>query len=405
MPIPDGLNDREHRKFKESLSTPSQPAVAIVNPDGSNVGGSGGTSMVDDSAFVQGANSLTPAGFLGDDAPNGLGADERIGVARMRRSTRVQLAELVDQSGNPISDDANDAVRVNVVAGGAGGGAAQTQVRNAADTAWDNVGSAAANGKMPVRIYDGSGNVVAVLSSNPAGTEFGLVTRNIPSGTQPISAASLPLPSGAATETTLGGRLAEGTPITGESLEAGGSSGLGWLSSVRKMVQAVRDRLPSALVNGHLDVSNVDQRSRQHVALVWERMAGTTSESALQNFTTGVRAGSSLSAANNYQVQNGKAFRITLVTVTIRNVTTATLVSTRVRIRQAASVANNSPIIFEAEVGMVPAATLENTTQVAFPIPEGLDVDAAQQITVTHIDTSANCTVTVTINAFEFTAP
>ena len=163
--------------------------------------------------------------------------------------------------------------------------------------------------------------------------------------------------------------------------------------------------MPTLIINGHLDVSDVDQRSRQHVALVWERMAGTTSESALQNFTTGVRAGSSLAAANNYQVQAGKQLRITLVTVTIRNVTTATLVSTRDRIRQAASVANTSPIVFEAEVGMVPAASLENTTTVACPIPEGLDVDAGQQITVTHIDTSANCVVTVTINAFEFTAP
>jgi len=33
----------------------------------------------------------------------------------------------------------------------------------------------------------------------PAGTERGLVTRNIPSGTQPVSAASLPLPTGATT--------------------------------------------------------------------------------------------------------------------------------------------------------------------------------------------------------------
>jgi hypothetical protein len=372
VPIPDTLNDREHRKFKEASATPGQPAVAVVNPDGSNIGGSGGTSMADDSAFVQGANSLTPAGFLGDDAPNGLGADERIGVARMRRSTRVQLAELVDQSGNPISDDANDALRVNVVAGGAGGGAAQTQVRNPGDTAWENVGPAAANGKMPVRIYDGSGNVVAVINSAPAGTEYGLVTRNLPSGTQAISAAALPLPSGAATD---------------------------------MMVQAVRDRLPAALQDGHLDVSQPYQRNRQHITLVWERMAGSTSESALQNFTSGVRAGSALSAANNYQVQTGKVLRIVAVTVAIRNVTSASLASTRIRIRQAASVANSSPIIFEAEVGLVPSATLENITSLAIPIPDGIDVDAGQQITVTHIDTTANCTVTVTINAFEFTAP
>jgi hypothetical protein len=42
-----------------------------------------------------------------------------------------------------------------------------------------------------------------VQSSAVAGTEMGLVTRNIPGGTQPVSAASLPLPTGAATEATL----------------------------------------------------------------------------------------------------------------------------------------------------------------------------------------------------------
>src|SRR5258706_14871204 len=36
---------------------------------------------------------------------------------------------------------------------------------------------------------------VNVVNAAPAGTEFGLVTRNIPSGTQPVSAASLPLPT------------------------------------------------------------------------------------------------------------------------------------------------------------------------------------------------------------------
>lgn len=48
---------------------------------------------------------------------------------------------------------------------------------------------------------DGSGNLVGVeaRTAAPAGTERGLITRNIPSGTQAISAASLPLPTGAAT--------------------------------------------------------------------------------------------------------------------------------------------------------------------------------------------------------------
>jgi hypothetical protein len=63
-------------------------------------------------------------------------------------------------------------------------------------------------------------------TTTPTGTEQGLITRNIPSGTQAISgtvtanagtgtfaisAASLPLPAGAATETTLSTRLADST--------------------------------------------------------------------------------------------------------------------------------------------------------------------------------------------------
>lgn len=43
----------------------------------------------------------------------------------------------------------------------------------------------------------------------------------------------------AATEITLSTRLAEGAPITGEVLEVGGVSALGWLSSIRKAVTAL----------------------------------------------------------------------------------------------------------------------------------------------------------------------
>lgn len=56
--------------------------------------------------------------------------------------------------------------------------------------------------------------------------------------TQPVSAASLPLPTGAATD---------GAAITGQSLESGGSGVFGWLSSLRK---AITDRLPAALGAG-----------------------------------------------------------------------------------------------------------------------------------------------------------
>jgi hypothetical protein len=57
-------------------------------------------------------------------------------------------------------------------------------------------------GTQRTKLTDGTNNA-AIASSAPAGTEQGLITRNIPSGTQGISAASLPLPAGAATEATI----------------------------------------------------------------------------------------------------------------------------------------------------------------------------------------------------------
>ena len=62
--------------------------------------------------------------------------------------------------GADVVDVPNTALRVNVVAGGAGGGAAQTQVRNAADNAWVNVGFNGANLRMPVDLFSVGGTTV-----------------------------------------------------------------------------------------------------------------------------------------------------------------------------------------------------------------------------------------------------
>lgn len=50
------------------------------------------------------------------------------------------------------------------------------------------------------------------LNGAPAGTEYGIVTRNVPSGTQAVSAASLPLPAGAATSAKQPALGTAGTP-------------------------------------------------------------------------------------------------------------------------------------------------------------------------------------------------
>ncbi len=188
MALPPTLNDRHRLSYREPAASPGTVTVAVTNPDGTNIGGSGGTSMVDNSAFTEGGSSLTPAGFEGQDTPGAV-TNGNIAAARLNRTTRAQYFEPLDSGGATTTDTVNHAVKVNVVAGAAGGGVAQTQVRNNANpsTSWVNVGPGAGDVVMPINLYDGAGNVVKILNAAPAGTEYALVTRNIPSGTQPVS--------------------------------------------------------------------------------------------------------------------------------------------------------------------------------------------------------------------------
>jgi hypothetical protein len=66
-----------------------------------------------------------------------------------------------------------------------------------------NSPSVTLSGTSTVRTQDGFGNPLTTVTSTPGASEIGLVVRNIPSGTQAISASALPLPTGASTETTL----------------------------------------------------------------------------------------------------------------------------------------------------------------------------------------------------------
>jgi len=55
------------------------------------------------------------------------------------------------------------------------------------------------NGRITIKAQDGAGNALASSTSTPSGTEQALIVRNIPSGTQAVSAVALPLPTGAST--------------------------------------------------------------------------------------------------------------------------------------------------------------------------------------------------------------
>ncbi len=91
--------------------------VAII----SGAGAGGGASIVDDAAFTVGSTSLTPVGGTYRSVRD-LVDDNDAGAFAMTQR-RALLAAIETPAGDSAMDDTNDAVRVNVVAGGAGGGA------------------------------------------------------------------------------------------------------------------------------------------------------------------------------------------------------------------------------------------------------------------------------------------
>src|SRR5262245_49790936 len=80
--------------------------------------------------------------------------------------------------------------------------------------------------------------IAAVTNSAPS-SEYGVVTRNIPSGTQPVSAASLPLPSGAATETTLSAVSTVEGAVADAIVAAGATGSIS--AKLRRVTQGLED--------------------------------------------------------------------------------------------------------------------------------------------------------------------
>lgn len=166
----------------------------------------------------------------------------------------------------------------------------------------------------------------------------------------------------------------------------------------------------SVAVSGAVAISNFPAvqpvsfatAARASVMLSWERLAGVVAESALTNFTNGTLNAVALAAGSSYTVSAGKTLRITQINIAVRT-TANQVVNTRVRIRQAASVANSSPIIWQAELGTsntANAAEIEYTQ--SFSPDGGVEISAGQQITITHLESSAVGTVSVVLVGYEY---
>lgn len=180
--------------------------VSIVDASGNQItsfGGSGGTAVADDSAFTPAVTEITPVGGTYRSSRDQVN-DNDAGAFAMTQS-RALLTCVETPNGDSAMDDTNDAVRVNIVAGSSSGTEYTEDAASAANPAGGQVMARRRDSLSTETTTDGD---VTALNSTGKGELYVKHVDSIPvtdnGGSLTVDASSLPLPTGAATEATLG---------------------------------------------------------------------------------------------------------------------------------------------------------------------------------------------------------
>lgn len=148
-----------------------------------------------------------------------------------------------------------------------------------------------------------------------------------------------------------------------------------------------------------LPVQDAKDTGRTLVILTLDRVAGITSE-ALATMT--INKGGAVTTGTSYQVTAGKTLRLQALLVTILDSTT-TLSAGRVRVRSAASVLVTSPVVIGTDQGNFTGTAAALAGQaVPVTIPDGLEIAAAQQVGISHLESGTTSTVSVCLIGYEY---
>jgi hypothetical protein len=181
--------------------------------------------------------------------------------------------------------------------------------------------------------------------------------------TQPVSAAALPLPAGAATEATIAG------------------------------VKTGTDRIPAQVAN-RLPVGRPIDTGRTNVTLGFDGVVGVASE-ALATIS-GVRGNTAVGGATTQTVTAGKTLRVMAIRAVVMAGGTA-VVNARVRLRAnyTGAAVVGSPVYAELRPGIMTATAVANevSPDEVLTFPDGLEFPAGTSIAITHVMTG---TVTAT---------
>lgn len=279
---------------------------------------------------------------------------------------------------------------------------------------WGAEGTVHAHGLF---ICDSSGNVVGVTGGRLQVDGSGV--------TQPVSASALPLPSGAAQEHATAAswhsaRLTDGTSYLGTTAGrlqvADGGVALGVSAASLPLpsgastettlagVKTGTDRIP-AQVSGRTPVVSAQDTGRANVVLGFDGVVGIAAE-ALASIS-GVKGNAAVSPAATYTVTAAKTLRVMAFRAVVM-AGGAAVVNAKVRIRAnySGTAIATSPIYAELRPGIITATAVANevSPDETMFFPDGLEFPAGTSIGITHVMTGTvtSTQVSATLVGFEY---
>lgn len=262
--------------------------------------------------------------------------------------------------------------------------------------------------------------------------------------TQPVSAASLPLPSGASTETTLAAIKAKtdnldvalstravtgltdtqlratAVPVSvaslplpsGAATSAKQDTGNTSVASIDGKITACNTgavtvssiTLPTLTkgTQGATGVSTQDLKDsgRTRVSIVFQSTATATADTILSlvKSSNGTAAG----GATTIAVASGKTLRITSMTFSVRAGAAAAAFATfNVRVNPSGAAVIGSQSELRVDLGNT-AATIGAADKVTIPFPDGFELSGTQQLAVTAAAQATTNGLSVTLSGFEY---
>jgi hypothetical protein len=225
---------------------------------------------------------------------------------------------------------------------------------------------------------------------------------------QPISALALPLPTGAATETTLAALNAKVTAVnTGATTIStplpAGTNALGSITNTTfAATQATPSNLqmtatPIALAKGTqgatgFAVQNLKDAGRNQTNYFMAGVIAATAVEALQSLT-GYKGGVAVAATTTPAVVTAaKIYRINRIVITYIGLATAALIQVNLRANTGGVVALTSPIVDSWVVGEAESATASiagGAQTIVINFPDGLEFPAGTGVGITVLGLSA----------------